>query len=297
MKRLLFVLLSALAIATGSSAASGIANYPIVQRPDTLRILGIGNSFTDDGMMYLPNLLASAGIHNVVLGRLYIGGCTLERHVHEYEGQTQAYVYYKSTHNRWVTVSKTASLLDGLRDEKWDIVVLQQASGYSGLYSSYEPWLDQLMEIVRFNCRNAGACIAWQQTWAYATTSTHPDFPKYYNNQLLMYQNIMSCNETLVDSSPIQVVIPTGTAIQNLRTAQQDARDYTRDGYHLNYKMGRYTAACTWFQALVAPAFGTSVEGNGCRLAGSSQHLSDDEALRCQLAVRQACARRFEVWK
>ena len=29
-------------------------NFPLPVRPDTLRILGVGNSFTDDGMMYLP---------------------------------------------------------------------------------------------------------------------------------------------------------------------------------------------------------------------------------------------------
>lgn len=278
------------------NAASGITNYGLPQEPDTLRILGVGNSFTDDGMMYLPNLLAAAGIHNVVLGRLYIGGCTLERHCKEYESGTRPYVYYKSTKNRWETVNKTASLLDGLLDEKWDVIVVQQASGYSGIYSSYQPWLDNLMEVLRFNCRNAGACIAWQQTWAYATTSNHPDFPKYSSNQLAMYQNIMSCNEKLVESTPIEIVIPTGTAIQNLRGIMHDAKEFTRDGYHLNYKMGRFTAACTWFQALVAPVFRTTIEGNDCRLYGSSQRLSDEEAEACMLAARRACARHYSAW-
>ena len=88
-------------------------NYPIPQRPDTLRILGIGNSFTDDGMMYLPELLEAAGIRNVVLGRLYIGGCSLERHCREYAAGNTSYTYSKSTNNRWETVSKKATLLDG----------------------------------------------------------------------------------------------------------------------------------------------------------------------------------------
>ena len=113
--------------------AQKFPNYPIPQQPDTLRILGIGNSFTDDGMMYLPQLLEAAGIRNVVLGRLYIGGCSLERHCREYIGSTPAYIYYKSTSNRWETISKKATLLDGLTDERWDVVVLQQASGKSGM--------------------------------------------------------------------------------------------------------------------------------------------------------------------
>ena len=92
MKKFVLVLLISIIGVFGGSAANGITNYPIPQEPDTLRILGVGNSFTDDGMMYLPNLLAAAGIHNVVLGRLYIGGCSLERHVKEFESGERNYV-------------------------------------------------------------------------------------------------------------------------------------------------------------------------------------------------------------
>ena len=94
-------------------AQSEAPNFPLPVRPDTLRILGVGNSFTDDGMMYLPELLEAAGIRNVVLGRLYIGGCSLERHCREYAGNKPSYTYSKSTDNRWETVSKKATLLDG----------------------------------------------------------------------------------------------------------------------------------------------------------------------------------------
>ena len=297
MKKILLVLLLVALATININAAHGVPNYPLPQEPDTLRILGVGNSFTDDGMMYLPFVLQAAGIKNVVLGRLYIGGCTLERQVKEYESNSPSYVYPKSVGNNWTTISKNATLLDGLLDEKWDILVVQQASGVSGLYESYQPWLDRLIEILRFNCRNAGATIAWQQTWAYSTNSNHPEYPNYEQNQLAMYKDIMACNERLMEETPIDVVIPTGTAIQNLRAAMQDARDFTRDGYHLNYKMGRYTAACTWFQALIAPVFRTSVEGNLSRLKGSSQVLTDEEAEACHLAARRACARRFKVWK
>ena len=75
MKRTLRLLLTVgLSLVCVSLFAQKFPNYPIPQQPDTLRILGIGNSFTDDGMMYLPELLEAAGIRNVVLGRLYIPG-------------------------------------------------------------------------------------------------------------------------------------------------------------------------------------------------------------------------------
>lgn len=296
MKKISFLILILCLSTFCGSAANGLTNYPIPHQPKTLRILGIGNSFTDDGMTYLPNLLAAAGINNVVLGRLYIGGCSLQRHCKEYETNAPSYVYYKSTKNKWETISKKATMLYGLLDENWDIIVVQQVSGESGILSSYQPWLDQLLELVRYNCKNPGACIVWQQTWAYASNSNHPDYPKYSKNQIAMYQSIMSCNQKIIDSTPLEIVIPTGTAIQNLRNAFPIASEHTRDGYHLSYKMGRYTAACTWFQALVGPAFGISIEGNSCRLAGSANALTDEEAIVCQTAARRACARLYTVW-
>ena len=280
MKRTLRLLLTVgLSLVCVSLFAQKFPNYPIPQQPDTLRILGIGNSFTDDGMMYLPELLEAAGIRNVVLGRLYIAGCSLERHCREYAGNAPAYIYYKSTSNRWETVSKKATLLDGIADERWDVVVLQQASGKSGIYPTYQPWFGRLVEIVRWCCSNAGACIAWQQTWAYARNSQHRDFGRYEKNQQLMYRGIVSSVEQLMRETSVEVVVPSGTAIQDLRnTALCDSLDLTRDGYHLNPGTGRYTAACAWFQTLVAPAFGTNVAGNGCRLAGTPHELTPQEA-------------------
>jgi len=273
-------------------------NYPIPQNPDTLRILGIGNSFTDDGMMYLPDLLEAAGIKNVILGHLYIGGCSLEGHCIQdqkapNEGQ---YIYYKSTENKWEPGIKGTHLHTGIEDENWDIIVLQQQSGKSGWYLTYQPWLTQLIEIVRMHSTNAGACIAWQQTWSYAKTSKHGEFSRYGKSGNMMYESIINCNKQLMEDSQINVIIPSGTTVQNLRqTALCDSLEFTRDGFHLDYKMGRYAAACTWFQALVAPSLKTTLAGNPCRLADTKYPLTDEEALACQLAARRACARLFEI--
>ncbi len=277
--------------------AQKFVNYPFPQQPDTLRILGIGNSFTDDGMMYLPDLLEAAGIRNVVLGRLYIGGCSLERHCTEYERDAPAYIYYKSEHNRWETRSEQATLKQGIADEPWDIVVLQQASGLSGDYRSFQPWLDRLAGIVRWNCSNAGVCIAWQQTWAYASDSDHGDFVRYGRSRQQMYDSIVAAVGQLLEQTAIEVVIPSGTTIRNLRgTEFCDARELTRDGYHLGLGMGRYAAACAWFQALVAPVLRCSIAGNECRLQGSPHELTPSQAAACQTAARRACILPLAPW-
>ncbi len=275
-------------------------NFPLPERPDTLRILGVGNSFTDDGMMYLPDLLEAAGIHNVVLGRLYYPGCSLQQHCEFDAADAPKYIYYKSTENRWETVSESATLREGVSDERWDILVLQQASHYSGLCFSYRPWLDRLIERVRLYCPNAGACVAWQMTWSYAPDSNHDAFPRYDRNSTVMYEAIVDAVRRMMEQTNIEVVIPTGTTIENLRAwaaRRGERRDFTRDGYHLDLGCGRYAAACTWFQTLVAPCLRTDIGGNGFRPASAAGTVTAEQAAMCQDAARKACIRRFSVWE
>ena len=44
-----------------------------------LRILAVGNSFSEDATYYLHQILEIAGVENQVVN-LYIGGCSLEKH-------------------------------------------------------------------------------------------------------------------------------------------------------------------------------------------------------------------------
>lgn len=302
MKRIFrtFCFLWVLLVAVVLRAQPQAPNFPLPERPYTLRILGVGNSFTDDGMMYLPDLLEAAGIHNVVLGRLYYPGCSLRQHCEFDDAAAPKYIYYKSTENRWVTMSESATLREGVGDERWDILVLQQSSPYSGVYFSYEPWLDRLIERVRYYCPNAGACVAWQMTWSYGSGSDHGAFPRYDRNSKVMYDAIVDAVRRMMEQTGIEVVIPTGTAIENLRMEpfNNSPLDFTRDGYHLDLGCGRYTAACTWFQALVAPCLRTDISGNTFRPT-STKHtvVTDENAAACQEAARKACIRRFSVWK
>ena len=157
------LLLAALA-AFSVCAAAQPANHPLPVRPDTLRILAIANSFGDDGTQWLPDLLEGAGIHNVIVARLYIGGCSLERHCKEYRDNLQNYRYDKSKANRWERIADKTGLLTGLEDE---------------------PWIGELIGIIRRHCTNPDAAIVWHGTWAYARSSHHKDFPWYGNNQMI----------------------------------------------------------------------------------------------------------------
>ena len=293
MKRILIVL-AAIAATLSLPAQEKYVNFPLPENPDTLRILAIGNSFSDDATQYLPDLLEAAGIHNVILGRLYIGGCTLERHCKEYETNGHEYVYLKSTKNKWETVKKykEGRFMDGLGDEPWDIITMQQGSPKSGRWDSYDPWLGNLIGIVRKECSNPKAAIVWHQTWAYSRTYTNRNFANYAYDQQYMFDSIQLCVDKAREQYNIPVVIPSGPAVQMLRgTWLNTDKDLTRDGFHMSYREGRYATACVWFEALIKPTLGVSVKGNSFRNSGENE-VSDKEAALMQKtaikAVKQA---------
>ncbi len=224
-------------------SACGDSYTEAIPATKTLKILAIGNSFSVDAMQYLWNIAKDGGVEKITLGNLYIGGCSLETHANNIAGNTAAYTYYKNTSGSWTT-TKSVSVLTALNQEEWDIVTVQQASNYSGMPSTYS-YLTSILSYVEKNEPNAD--VYWHMTWAYQQNSTHSGFKNYSNDQMTMYNAILKAVESDVKTkSAICGVIPAGTAIQNLRSSYI-GDTVTRDGYHLSYDFGRYTAALTWF--------------------------------------------------
>ena len=297
----LLLLLAGTAVAarTPDRAAAPAAPAPTVATaaPDdaqttsrTLKILAVGNSFSQDAVeQYLWELFDAAGI-DVVIGNLFIGGCTLERHWNNAQSGAAAYAYRKIV-DGVRTETQNVALDRALTDETWDIVSLQQASGKSGRYVTYQPCLHDLIEHVGRMVHNPALQIWFHQTWAYAEDSDHGEFALYDRDQWTMYGRIMRSVRCALDDSPrIRGVIPSGTAIQNGRTTPL-GDTFNRDGYHLETTYGRYTAACAWFEALS----GVSVVGN----AFAPQTLDAQQKRWAQLAAHYAVRRPFSVtsWK
>lgn len=210
---------------------------------ESIKILAIGNSFSVDAMEYLWPLLKDAGYKNVTLGDLYIGGCSLQTHASHLTSGAAAYTYYTNTSGQWSNVSGY-NALDALASQEWDYISVQQVSGYSGIADSYEPYLSTVLDIVKARCPDAK--IMWHMTWAYQGTSSHADFAKYGNDQMTMYKGIVDAVKTKVlTRDDISFVIPSGTAVQNLRTSVI-GDTFTRDGYHMSYEIGRLLTAMMW---------------------------------------------------
>ena len=219
---------------------------------DSFDLLMIGNSFSDDTIQWVNEICSDLGI-NVNIANLYIGGCTLETHYKNLIGNIAAYEFrtYDKETNKWKTKNNT-SISDALTSYDWDYVSLQQASGSSGIASTYSTLTSSLSKIK--NIKDDVKFI-WNMTWAYQQNSTHGEFSKYNKNQLTMYQAIVdTVNETVESNSEIELVIPNGTSIQNARTSFV-GDNLTRDGYHLSYDFGRYIAGLT----LVAKMTGVDI--------------------------------------
>lgn len=109
-----------------------------VKQDKTLRILAVGNSFSVDSVQYLYQMAKSAG-YELVIGNLYHQKSSLTEHWNRLNNQENGYTYYKisaDTKGAW-SRQGSKSIQYGVKDEPWDIITIQQASGVSGVPSSY----------------------------------------------------------------------------------------------------------------------------------------------------------------
>ena len=231
---------------TGTTGTTATTGSTIKPETKTIKILSIGNSFSDDATQWLAYILINMG-YTVYLGNLYIGGCSLDTHWKNAQSGEKAYDYRVS---RWGTWSSTKQSLEyGIKAQEWDIITIQQVSQNSGMPETFGN-LENLIGFVNEKKTNPDAKLYWHMTWAYESDSTHSGFPNYESDQMKMYNAIVNAaKEKILTNDAFTGVLPSGTAIQNLRTSYLGDH-LTRDGYHLSYDVGRYTAALTWAKLL-----------------------------------------------
>ncbi len=246
----------------------------------TLRILAIGNSFSRDAIEQNLHELAEAGGDTAVIGNLYIGGCSLERHAGNIRDDKHDYVYRKIGANGKKIEKKNVSIADALKDEQWDYVSLQQASPFSGQFEKYEPYLPGIIRYVKDNTPKKNRIIL-HQTWAYQQGTGHSGFRFYDRNQMKMYRAIVDANKRAAKLGKVKIIVPAGTAVQNARTSFI-GDNMTRDGYHLDLGHGRFTAACAWYERL----FGKDVTAN----TYSPEGMNKDIAAVAKRAAHEAVA-------
>ena len=101
-----------------------------------LKILTIGNSFTDSLVFYFADVVKSAGC-GILFDRANHGGCELRRHWSyiDFEERDSTAMMYQVPR---------VKLRDILMREPWDIVTIQQASHESWNPETYQPYASNI---------------------------------------------------------------------------------------------------------------------------------------------------------
>lgn len=255
----------------------------------TIRVLTIGNSFADNALTYLPQIVEAAG-RKLIVGRANLGGCTLERHwkhVAQHEENPDGKIGSPYRGGKY-------SLKDMLTKDKWDFITIQQVSYKSHDLKTYQPFADNLHAYIRKHAPDAK--ILAHQIWAYRIDD--PRFKpankgKEPHTHRVMYEQVRKAYHTLAKKLDLGI-LPSGDAMfladtdkkwgylidKNFDTSTatypnrpdqthslhtgwfwRKEKDGTRklklDGHHAGTS-GKYLLGCVWFESF----FGESVVMN-----------------------------------
>ncbi len=265
-----------------------------------MSILLFGHSFGVDSTEYLPALLDAAGITNVRLGRIVKANCSMEEHYNFFAADALdsnfSYTECAPGSTTWQKLDRTAKQAIDAHD--WDYVIFQNNLENEGRYETAQPYLNNLVSYVCSRLRELYGrepVICWNMFWPISrlaedgSNSTLTYRLSFYGNSSTnMWDAYKRATRELMVDTGITNIVPTGTAIVNLRASSLNTaamNEFTRDKYHLSEGVGRYAAACTFFEYFIKPKYGVSVLGNTCRYPNATQPVMDANA-----ALIQQCA-------
>ncbi|MFD1628929.1 DUF4886 domain-containing protein [Pseudopedobacter beijingensis] len=253
----------------------------------TIKLLCIGNSYADDTVVRnLYELAQEQGI-DLLIEVIYQGGTSLLDHWNNLQSN-KAYSCYRI--EKGVTTRPSQTFKEALAKEHWDYISIQQLSRYSGKYDSYEAQLPPILDFLKKNATNPDVKYVLHQTWANQADFISTVFEQYYgSDQSRMYREIAATSKKVYENFGFDVLVPTGTSIQNARTSAI-GDFYTRDGYHLQLSYGRYTGACAYFQALFGNLYGLDI-----RQSKYKNNSSDFEAQVGREAAYQAVLNPYAI--
>ena len=213
-----------------------------------MRILAVGNSFAQDTFTWLPLVAKNLGFTDFYAARLYQGGCSINLHLENLEQSLPIYTYAVWDGVAWVQ-QKNYKSADAIADGPWDYIVIQHGTRDGSRYSKPESYakLPQLIRAIKALAPDAK--IVFNMTWVGEGNKPKSEMPEYEGRLDVLYRDIATLTKDLVaPMDGIDMVCPTGTAIENLRRIYRGP--LCRDGYHLSLDLGRFAAAVAFFHTL-----------------------------------------------
>ena len=201
-----------------------------------MKILSIGNSFSQDAQRYLSQLAKADGV-DIYCVNLYIGGCPLSAHYENMVNNAESYDFEICGR----AAERKISIAEAVKMEEWDVVTLQQVSHESFNYNTYTPYIEKLAEYVRENCPKAKLVL--HHTWGYEAGSERLSNVGYQSFEK-MSEDIEKAYKTAADNIKADGIIPSGKTM--LKLFKKWLKPH-RDTFHADLGYGRYAIALTWY--------------------------------------------------
>lgn len=210
-------------VATGVGADS-VESAGGEKRP--LKVLMIGNSFSICVLQEMPAIAKDLGLP-LDLCSLFIGGCSLERHWKNVNApETKPYRvtwnYVSAAQDKVPFLARLSApdakkvrhgnIPEMLKADAWDVVTIQQASGFSWQPASYEPYGTELIAKIRELAPQAKIYV--QQTWSY--TPWDKRLAKWGIGQNEMFDKLESAYAAFAERHGLDQIY-TGKAVQRYR--------------------------------------------------------------------------------
>ncbi|MDA8698087.1 DUF4886 domain-containing protein [Rhodopirellula sp.] len=245
----------------------------------TVRILTIGNSFTDNATEFLDEI-AQASDHKLVHKKLHIGGSALELH------HKRAFLPNDPILGSGTPYSNGETLTEALQSEDWDFITMPQLSIKSHDLATYQPYAADLADLIHRLAPQAE--LVFHQTWAYRSDDPRFHKPNYERgeptNQEEMFRSLSLAYQTVAKQLYAKI-IPVGhgfwladsdsnygyqpdsgfdAAIAKPKELPQQnhslhvgyywkshngQEELRMDGHHAS-QSGKYLAACIWYACL-----------------------------------------------
>lgn len=194
-------------VAALAVAATGAEKEP-------LKVLMIGNSFSLSVMRELPNIADAQNEYALDITSMYIGGCSLERHIREHETAKQDPTHRPYKIDRYVTGQGRlkrvpCNLIEMLDAQKYDVITIQEASPRSLEKNGWDQYGDKLVAIVRE--KQPQAKLLLHQTWSYRIDA--PLLKKWKLSQNEMFEKVRAIYADRAKHFDCGV-IPMGEAVQ-----------------------------------------------------------------------------------
>lgn len=188
-----------------------------ISNKKTIKLLSVGNSYSQDAIAYVPYILQNIGIDvNIQIGILMQSSSSLQMHVNNFNNNAAEYYFYFYNNSiAWNNLGKI-TIQKALDDYNWDIICLQQSSQNAFTWDTYQPHCNNLIDLITSYVKYP-VKFMWYQPQARPAISNSGE---NWSDDVITehYLNTAEASRRIMEETVCQIIVPVGTAIQNART-------------------------------------------------------------------------------